>query len=58
MPKHYKEMVDEIVSAEIPPHPETIHDDDPDLQQKKRSQVQKLRELVLKNMVHGPCGQE
>merc|ERR1712082_11685 len=52
------EQVDEIVSAEIPPHPNSIHDEDPDVQQEKREQARRLRELVLKNMVHGPCGTE
>ena len=50
------EKVDQIVSAEIPPKPESIHDDDSDIQQQKREQAQRLRELVLRNMVHGPCG--
>ena len=52
------QQVDEIVSAEIPPHPDTIHDTDPELQLQKREQATKLRALVLKNMVHGPCGKE
>ena len=46
------------MSAEIPPHPKTIFDDCPEKQKKKRDQAQRLRELVLKNMVHGPCGKE
>ena len=52
------QQVDEIVSAEIPPHPDSIHDPDPDVQQQKRDQAQKLRTLVLRNMVHGPCGRD
>ena len=52
------EQVDEIVSAEIPPHPNTIFDQNEEKQQEKREQAKRLRELVLKNMVHGPCGKE
>ena len=52
------EQVDQIVSAEIPPHPNTIFDEDPQKQQHKREQAQKLQDLVLKNMVHGPCRSE
>ena len=52
------EQVDKIVVAEIPPHHETIFDNDPDIQLKKREQVKRLRELVLGNMVHGPCGKD
>ena len=51
-------QVDQIVSAEIPPNPNTITDPNHELQRKKRDQAQKLRDLVLKNMVHGPCGTE
>ena len=46
------------MSAETPPHPSAIHDPDPDTQQKKSDQAEKLRVLVLKNMVHGPCGKD
>ena len=52
------DLVGEIVSAEIPPYPNSIHEEDPDVQQEKREQARRLRELVLKNMVHGPCGTE
>ena len=48
----------ECVSAEIPPYPDTTHDTDEELQEQKREQSRKLRALVLKNMVHGPCGNE
>ena len=50
------EQVDEIVSAEIPPHPTTIFDDDPDIQAQKRQQAERLYSTVLKSMTHGPCG--
>ena len=52
------EQVDQIVSAEIPPHPNTIFDEDPQKQQNKREQAQRLGDLVLKHMVHDPCGSE
>ena len=50
--------MDQIVSAEIPPHPNSIQDDDPYVQQQKREPAQKLRALILKHMVHGPCGKD
>ena len=52
------EDVDQIVCSEIPPLPETIFDDNPNIQQDKRDQAQILLDLVLKNMVHGPCGKD
>ena len=52
------EQVDEMVSAEIPPHPEAITDPDPERQRVKRKQAKRSRDLVLKHMVHGPCGKE
>ena len=52
------QQVDQIVSAEIPQSPESITDLDSAVQQQKRDQARKLQELVLKNMVHGPCGAE
>ena len=48
------EQVDEIVSAEIPPNPNTIFDDNPEVQARKREQAERLQSLVLKNMTHGP----
>ena len=51
-------QVDQIVSAEIPPSPKDMTDPDPEVQQQKRDQARKLQELVLRNMVHGPCGAE
>ena len=50
--------VDQIVKAEIPPHYESINDPNPRKQEQKRAQALILRALVLKNMVHGPCGKE
>ena len=50
--------VDKIVCAEIPPHPLSIVDADEDKQKLKRDQAERLRNIVLKNMVHGPCGKE
>ena len=44
------ELVDSIVVAEIPPDPEDT--DDPSEAAERR----RLREIVLKNMIHGPCG--
>ena len=52
------EQVDQMVIAEIPPHPDTITDQDPDKQVQKREQAKRLRELVLNHMIHGPCGNE
>ena len=48
--------MDQVVSAEIPPHPNFLEDPDTEIQQKKRDQADRLRAIVLKNMVHGPCG--
>ena len=50
--------VDKIVCAEIPPHPLSIIDTDEEKQTRKRDQAERLRNIVLKNMVHGPCGKE
>ena len=44
------EVVDSIVVAELPPGPENT-DDPLEAAQRKR-----LREIVLANMIHGPCG--
>ena len=52
------EQVDEIVSAEIPPNPDSIVDDNLEVQTRKREQARRLQSLVLKNMTHGPCGKE
>ena len=51
---HDREMtsdwVDSVVVAEIPPHPEDT-DNSSEATERRR-----LREIVLSNMIHGPCG--
>ena len=43
--------VDNVISAELPPDPETFpHNSE------QREQAERLESIVLKNMVHGPCG--
>ena len=44
------ELVDSIVVAELPPSPDDIEDPS------KAEEVKRLRDIVLTNMVHGPCG--
>ena len=44
------EAVDNIVVAELPPSPEDT--DDPS----KAAQRKRLREIVMTNMIHEPCG--
>ena len=46
------DMVDSIVSAELPPDPNNT--DDP----YKAAELKRLEDIVLTNMVHGPCGAE
>ena len=46
------DMVDSIVSAELPPDP--AKNDDPC----KAAELKRLEEIVLSNMIHGPCGAE
>jgi hypothetical protein len=43
--------VDNVISAELPPDPETA-DNDAD-----KEQMRRLEKIVLTNMIHGPCGQ-
>ena len=45
------QMVDGIVSAELPPDPSTMPDED------SRDQAKRLEEIVIKTMIHGPCGE-
>ena len=45
------EQVDNVISAELPPDPETA-DNDAD-----KEQMRRLEKIVLTNMIHGPCGQ-
>ena len=44
------ESVDSLVTAELPPHPDTA------TTQAGRIQLQNLEKIVLSNMLHGPCG--
>ena len=43
--------VDNVICAEIPPDPNTFPVDS-----EQRQQAERLQTLVLKHMVHGPCG--
>ena len=44
------ELVDSIVSAELPPDPDEV-DDHVEKERRRR-----LQDIVLTNMIHGPCG--
>ena len=44
--------VDDIISAQLPPDPEQFPPNS-----MERYQAARLQDIVLKNMVHGPCGQ-
>ena len=44
------ELVDSIISAELPPSPD--HTEDPE----EAKQQERLEKIVLTNMIHGPCG--
>ena len=44
------ELVDDLVTAELPPSPDEV--DDPDQKQRR----QRMEEIVLTNMVHSQCG--
>ena len=46
-----KDQVDSIVTAELPPSPH-----DPGLSEEEKEQRKPLWDIVLSNMVHGPCG--
>ena len=46
------DSVDSIVVAELPPDPADIEDPE------KAAEVQRLRDIVVTNMIHGPCGSE
>lgn len=50
------EQVDDVLIAEIPPHLDSITDLYAEVQEQKRKQARRLRVLLLKHMVHGPCG--
>ena len=47
------EQVDQIVCAELPPSPE-----DPNITDEERARRQPLWDIVLSNMIHGPCGEQ
>ena len=44
--------VDDVISAQLPPDPELFEDGSDE-----KEQAMRLERVVLKNMVHGPCGQ-
>ena len=44
------ELVDTAISAELPPNPDDT--DDP----MEKAQRQRLQDIIVKNMIHGPCG--
>ena len=46
------DFVDSLISAEIPPDPEECED------QNERKARKDLQDIVLSNMVHGPCGKD
>ena len=46
------EMVDSIVVAELPPDPKTADD------KSKEIELKRLEDIILANMIHGPCGAE
>ena len=45
------EEVDQIVCAELPPSPE-----EPNISDEEKARRQPLWDIVLNNMIHGPCG--
>ena len=45
------DQVDNVICAELPPDPATATND------AEREQMKRLEEIVLTNMIHGPCGQ-
>ena len=44
--------IDDMISAQLPPDPELYP-----VNSKERKQASRLQDIVLKNMVHGPCGE-
>ena len=46
------EMVDSIVVAELPPDPKTADD------KSKGIELKRLEDIILANIIHGPCGAE
>ena len=47
------EEIDQIVCAELPPNP-----DDPDISEEERARRKPLWDIVINNMIHGPCGDQ
>ena len=45
--------VDNVISAELPPDPDIFPDGSD-----QKEQAERLQEIILRNMVHGPCGKE
>ena len=43
-------FVDNVISAEIPPSPDDVEDE------KQKEERRVMEEIVLNNMIHGPCG--
>ena len=46
------EDIDNVISAELPPDPESFPPGT------KQEQAKRLEKIILQNMVHGPCGKE
>ena len=44
--------VDNVICAQLPPDPATFKD------KEQKEQAERLESIVLKNMVHGPCGKD
>ena len=44
-------LVNSVVTAELPPCPDEANDPD------AKAQRQRLQEIVISNMIHGPCGE-
>ena len=44
--------IDNMISAQLPPDPELYPTNS-----KEREQASRLQDIILKNMVHGPCGE-
>ena len=47
------EQVDQIVCAELPPNP-----DEPGICEEEKAKRQPLWDIVINNMIHGPCGDQ
>ena len=47
------EQVDQIVCAELPPNP-----NEPGISEEEKAERQPLWDIVINNMIHGPCGDQ